>query len=136
METDYLRCSPSFFGARRYDGVIYTATGNEDEGTAQYGFAKLIFCFTMNVKGNIMPLAFVEGMTVPRTRNDSDKELGLYRVHSKGRDKPMVIPLRSLKRGALLYEDPEKPLDYYVVDAVDQDMFVRVERIFSAWQGS
>jgi len=42
----------------------------------------------------------------------------------------MIIPLESIVRGALLVEDTNTPGDFFVVDTVDGDMFLRIASLF------
>lgn len=132
METDYLRCSPSFFGKPRYDGVVYLVDGQDGTPQAQYGFGLLMFVFVLDVRGvGAVPFAMIEHMTVPNERRRMDKELGLCRVRSQGRQSSAVILAQSILRGALLYRVPEHTSDYYVIDTVDADMFLRMKDVFS-----
>lgn len=133
METDYLRCSPSFFGRERNDGVVYLLRDeNRQTGSkAQYGFGNLLFIFTLKVKGEgDVPFALIENMSPVATRRRMDKELGLCRVRSDGRRRPSVILAQSILRGALLYRVPDHASDYYVIDSIDADMFLRMQQIF------
>ena len=126
---DYLRCNPSFFGAPRYDGVIIHKAGGRGV-PAQYIFAQLIFVFSIVIGEHTYPLALVHPMTQKPARR-LDQDLSLYRVRAKLRTEAVFVPVRSIVRGALLYPVPQKAREYYVVDTVDADMFVRVQKIFS-----
>ena len=131
LETDYLRCSPSFFGRPRYDGVFYLLDGTDGGPDAKYGFGILIFVFTLEIQGEgKVPFAMIEDMLPPTQRRRMDEELGLCRVRSKGRTRTSIILAESIIRGALLYRVPDRPSDYYVVDTVDADMFIRMKPVF------
>lgn len=42
-----------------------------------------------------------------------------------------ILPLESIVCGALLVEDPDIQGDYFVVDTMDGDMFLRMGSVFS-----
>lgn len=120
-ETDYLRCNPKFHGNPRYDGVIIN-TGQK------VIFAKLVFIFEYSFEGITEPLALVwplDAPTGPRSRKD--KELGLIRVRAVPRVDCEFIPVQSIIRGAMLVDDPDAADEFFVVDVVDTDMFMRMK---------
>jgi hypothetical protein len=41
-----------------------------------------------------------------------------------------VIPLTCIIRGAVLVEDIKHKDDYFVIDTVDEDMFLRVKKMY------
>ncbi|KAH7916839.1 hypothetical protein BV22DRAFT_1027342, partial [Leucogyrophana mollusca] len=57
----------------------------------------------------------------------TDKELGLTRVRAKPRTLSKIVTLRSFVRGALLAPDVNHPGDFFVVDSIDTDMFIRMK---------
>ena len=119
--TDYLRCNPNFYGKARYDFVIVdTAPG--------IIFAQLLSMFLCVVDNKVYPLALIHpydaGIQGPRRRKD--KELELLRVRVKPRVEAEFISLHSVIRGALLIQDFDSDSDYFVVDTVDTDMFLRL----------
>jgi hypothetical protein len=72
--TDYLRCSPMFYGHPRYDCVIVqTVVGPI--------FAKLLFIFTQEIGEAVYPIALIQpydAPTGPRLHKDTD--LNFYRA--------------------------------------------------------
>ena len=61
-----------------------------------------------------------------------DRDLGLYPLRIRDRSQCRIIPLRSVKRGAVLYKDsdPKRPKHYFVVDIIDSDMFLRLTEMY------
>ena len=140
LDTDLLRCSPSFQGQERYDAVIISRQGPQG---GSYEFARLHLAFICQIQdqryalGLIWPMAIISpSTTTARGQNasnvltdaDIDRALSLCRV--RARKGPEIVPLRSITRGALLYKDPAKTHDYIAVDVVDSDMFLRLKELF------
>lgn len=59
-----------------------------------------------------------------------DRDLALCRVKERSRVDSIIIPLRSVDRGALLVSDSSRPRDRLVIDALDGDMFLRCIDLF------
>ncbi|KAG1864594.1 hypothetical protein C8R48DRAFT_747876 [Suillus tomentosus] len=109
--TDYLRCSPMFHNAPRYDSVIIRTK----DGII---FGRLIFIFTCLVEGTSHPMALIQPCDAPiQHRPSKDRLLGLCEF----------IFTESIIRGALLLEDRSQPGDFLVVDSIDTDMFLRMK---------
>jgi hypothetical protein len=123
--TDYLRCNPEFYGKPRYDCIaINTANG--------YIFAQLIFMFSCEVDRKKYPIALVQPFDAPiPNRSRKDKDLGLCRVRERPCAQSEFVLVSTIVRGALLAEDPENVGDWFVVDLVDTDMFLRLKKIFN-----
>jgi len=124
LHTDYLRCSPQFFGTPRFDCVFIQMT---DEKVI---LGRLLFLFECPVGSHTFPgpLALVhpfDAATGVRLRKD--KDLGLFRVRARPRAEAQFIPLRSVIRGALLVQDGH--FDFLVVDTVNSDMFLQVKKM-------
>ncbi|EKM49412.1 uncharacterized protein PHACADRAFT_33470 [Phanerochaete carnosa HHB-10118-sp] len=123
--TDYLRCNPNFYGHPRYDGVIL------DIGNDTVIFGKLLHAFICQIGQDLEPIALVWPLDAPvGVHLRKDKHLGLYCVHAKPRIQAEFFSLRPLVRGAVLVEDPDRYGDFFVMDVVDTDMFLRVKAIF------
>lgn len=60
----------------------------------------------------------------------AQRGLGLCRLKPYPRRNSVLIPLRSVIRGALIYENRSLPDDFYAVDTVDTDMFLRCRTLF------
>ncbi|KAK0471836.1 hypothetical protein IW261DRAFT_1571498 [Armillaria novae-zelandiae] len=126
--TDILQCSPNFHSCPRYDFVLLKT----DQGPM---FAQLVLVFECVVHGMTYPLMLVRpfGEAVgPMSQKDHD--LGFYRVRTKIESNPFIISIYSVIQGALLIEDvtnqggqPVK--DYFVVDTIDADMFLRMQKL-------
>ena len=121
--TDYLRCNPQFHGNERRDFVLI------DHPRLGHAFRQLVRLFTCKAGSHDYPLALVQ-MLGPNTRSTTtrriDKSLSIRRWHMRPRNQCEVIPLNIIVRGALLLEDPEYKGDYFVIDTVDSDMYLRV----------
>ena len=89
--------------------------------------------FTCRVSGQDCRLALVLPLkkSVRSTTRDDDKALSIHRWQAQDRDKCRVIPLDSIIRGAVLVKDPAHTKDYFVIDVLDGDMYLRVKGLAS-----
>lgn len=93
-------------------------------------FARLIFMFGCSIGETNLSLALIHPYDVGiGVRNKHDADLGLWRVRAKPRSSPEFISVRSIIRGAALASDPGRQGDYFVIDTVDADMFLRVKSL-------
>jgi hypothetical protein len=125
IKTDYLRCSPEFSGRPRYDFII----ADRPQGRI---FAQLVFVFICQVNGRDYHLALVQPLekhSRPATRR-VDKNLSIYRWHIRARNRCEVIPLDHIVRGAVLVADTNYKGDFFVIDTLDEDMFLRVKNMY------
>lgn len=124
IKTDYLRCNPMFSGRPRYDFVIVDRPGG-------LVFAQLAFVFVCRVGGHDYHLALVQSLEKKSRSNMKiiDKNLSISRWHIRPRDRCEVIPLNYIVRGAVLVEDAQYSGDYFVIDTLDEDMFLRVHKM-------
>ena len=113
-----------FSGRLRYDFVI----ANLQQGPA---FVQLVFVFTCRVSGQDYRLALVQqlGKASRANTNTVDKKLSIRRLQIRARTRCEVIPLDCIVRGAVLVKDPEYSMDYFVMDTLDEDMFLRVKQL-------
>ena len=117
--TNILRCNKLFYGHPRYDHIL-VATKDK------HFFAQLlrIFCFQTDTCSHSVALVRTYGQPGGSHRR-KDRDLGLYRV--RVRSSPYkIIPIESIVRGAVLVQDADNPDDYFVVDTIDGDMFLRM----------
>ena len=125
IRTDYLRCNPKFHGNPRYDFVIVDLP----RGRA---FARLVCIFVCRVGRHDYRLALIQALD-KSTRQPTkaiDKELSIFRWHIRARSRCEVVPLDSIVRGAVLLEDNKNSGDYFVIDTLDGDMFLRLKQKF------
>ncbi|KAG1731038.1 hypothetical protein EDD22DRAFT_1014271, partial [Suillus occidentalis] len=121
LHTDYLRCSPKFFNAARFDCVFI-------QTEAKVIFGRLLFLFECIVGDITLSLALIHPFDAPTgVRLRKDKHLNIYRVRARPRAQAEFFSVRSIIRGALLVLDGST--DYLVVDTVDSDMFIRVKEL-------
>lgn len=74
-------------------------------------------------------LAYVElYCRPPGSLRRKDKDLGLYRLQLKAK-KHKIISLESIVRGAVLVPESKNSVEYFVVDTVDADMFLRMKSL-------
>lgn len=93
-------------------------------------FARLIFLFRCSIGEIVLSFALIHPYDVAighRRRQDID--LGLYRVRAKPRASPELISVESIIRGAVLASDPATAGDYFVVDTIDTDIFLRMKSL-------
>ena len=124
IKTDYLRCNPKFNKFPRYDFVIV----DFPQGRA---FAQLVFIFICWVNGRDYRLALTQPLEKKSRSNTRslDKSLSIYRWNIRAQSRCEVINLDSIVRGAVLVEDPRYKGDYFVIDTLDEDMFLRVKKM-------
>lgn len=117
--TDLLRCNESFHRQPRYDHVLVVTEGRPF-------FAQLLSLFEIqtNTRSHALALVRVYGRP-PGSIRRKDKDLGLYHVRVKS-SPYVIIPLESIVHGVLLVEDADIQGDYFVVDTVDGDIFLRM----------
>ena len=121
---DLLRCNESFFHQPRYDHILFMDRGG-------FFFAKLLSLFQFQAGTQSHSLALVQVYSRPPGNiRRKDRELGLYRVQVRS-NRYAIIALDSIGRGALLVEDANIQGDYFVVDTVDGDMFLRMPTLSS-----
>ena len=124
IRTDYLRCSPEFSGRPRYDFVILKLS----QGCV---LAELVFIFVCRVGGQEYCLALVQRLTKSSRGGvkEVDKKLSIYRWEIRPRTRCEVISVDSIVRGAVLVKDPKYKGDYFVIDTLDEDMFLRMKQL-------
>ena len=123
IKTDYVRCNPKFHGHPRYDFVIVDLP----RGLA---FARLACVFVCRIGTRDYRLALIQTLE-KSTRQPTkavDKELSILRWHIRTRSRCEVVPLDSIVRGAVLLEDKKCSGDYFVIDTLDGDMFLRLKK--------
>ena len=120
IKTDILRCNQSFHGRPRYDHVLVVT----EDG---HFFARILRLFQIDMGGQSHPVAYVKSYC-RRRAGRKDKDLSLYRVRVKANPYE-IISVQSIVRGALLVQDSDSLDDYFVVDTVDGDMFLRMQTL-------
>ncbi|KAG1763350.1 hypothetical protein EV702DRAFT_982923 [Suillus placidus] len=126
LATDYLRCSPSFHGHERRDCALIRT--QDKDGHDKYIFIKLLFMFKHTVGSHTLDLALVLPMDASPRRHLLDRDLRLTRLRARPAASSEFITLHSIIRGALLVPDFDNNGDYFLVDYVDTDMFLRIQR--------
>lgn len=124
VKTDYLRCNPKFSGHPRHDFVLV----QRQQGCI---FAQLVFVFICRVNKKDYHLALIQPLEKKSRTNTSrvDRGLSIHRWNIQARSRCEVIPLNSILRGALLVADVVYKGDYFVIDTLDEDMFLRVKNM-------
>jgi hypothetical protein len=117
--TDYLRCNESFHHHERYDHVLVA-----NEGGSFFARLLSLFQYQTDTQSHSLALVRVYGRP-PGSIRRKDRELGLHRVRVKN-TQYAIIDVESIVRGALLVEDADNQGDYFVVDTIDGDMFLRM----------
>lgn len=124
IKMDYLRCSPMFSGRPRYDFVIADRPGG-------LVFVRLVLVFVCRVGERDFHLALVQ-LLEKKSRAPTkiiDKNLSIIRWHIRPRNRCEVIPLNCIVCGAGLVADKGYSGDYFVIDMLDEDMFLRVNKM-------
>jgi len=106
----------------RYDFVIITTR------LQRLAFARLVFIFVCQVNGHNHQLALIQPLEKKSrpNANSVDRSLSIYRWHLRDRSRCEVIEVGCIVRGAVLVEDTKYSGDYFVIDTLDEDMFLRV----------
>ncbi|KAJ6451798.1 hypothetical protein C8R45DRAFT_1057103 [Mycena sanguinolenta] len=125
-QADLLRCNPCFHGRPRFDAVlVLTETGPI--------FAQLIYIFEVSANEKVYPFALVQPFDSPvGAISAKDKALKLFRVRAKPRHASEFIPVRSIIRGAVVVPDSKKSGDFFVMDVLEGDMFLRLRDMYRA----
>ncbi|KAG1834628.1 hypothetical protein DFJ58DRAFT_670597 [Suillus subalutaceus] len=126
LATDYLRCSPSFHGHKRRDCALIRT--QDKDGHDKYIFVKLLFVFKLTVCNRTLDLALVLPMDASPRQRLLDRDLRLTRLRAQPAALSEFVTLHSIIRGALLVPDFDNHGDYFLVDYVDTDMFLQVQR--------
>jgi hypothetical protein len=82
----------------------------------------------------VHPLALVQALDRhPRTGDvrNTDKKLSILRWNLRLRTRCEIVPVDSIVRGAVLIPDTKYAGDYFVVDTLDADMFLRARVMHS-----
>ena len=58
-----------------------------------------------------------------------DKHLNLFRVHTRPHLSSKFFSVESIVCGAVLVEDCTQPGDYLVIDTIDTDMFLCIQKM-------
>ncbi|KAG1898398.1 uncharacterized protein F5891DRAFT_955435, partial [Suillus fuscotomentosus] len=130
LTTDYLRCNPSFHGCEHcYCALIQTL---DKDGNDKNIFVQILFMFKFTVSNHTFELALVLSMDAPTgSRQSTDRDLGLTRLWARPLASLEFISLQSIIRSALLVPDYDNNGDFFLVDLVDTDMFLRAKSLRS-----
>ncbi|KAG2741161.1 hypothetical protein P692DRAFT_201727134 [Suillus brevipes Sb2] len=130
LATDYLRCNPSFHGCERRDCALIRTL--DKDGNDKNIFVRILFMFKFVVGNHTFELALVLPMDAPTgSRRSVDRDLRLTRLRARPPALSEFISLQSIIRGALLVPDPAHNGDFFLVDLVDTDMFLRAKTLRS-----
>ena len=123
--TNLLRCNESFHHQPQYDHVLITS---EDGG---FFFAQLLSLFQFQTDTQSHDLALIQVYSQPpgSTRR-KDRDLGLHRLRLKN-NPYTIVAVESIVRGALLVEDTTTQGDYFIVDTIDSDMYLRMSSLLT-----
>ncbi|KAJ8690115.1 hypothetical protein PTI98_011573 [Pleurotus ostreatus] len=128
QDTDLLRCNPKFQGAPRYDHVIIKTARPTTLGADIV--AQLLMVFSITVDEATYDIALVHPLDRPSgVRQQKDIDLQLLRLRGRPRKSAEFVFLSSIIRGALVVPDFIQQGDYFLVDTVDGDMFLRYRLI-------
>ncbi|KAJ6610879.1 hypothetical protein B0H10DRAFT_2165954 [Mycena sp. CBHHK59/15] len=123
-QADFLCCSPNFHRHPRFDGaLVLTANGNI--------FVQLIYVFEFTTNGKKYPFALVQPLDAPvGFITAKEKDLKLFRVRAKPRQASEFIPVRSIIHGAVLMPNSKKVGEFFVMDVLEGDMFLRLHDMY------
>ena len=75
-------------------------------------------------------MALVQPFTAITTLRKKDKDLRLHRLQTKPRETAIFVPARSIIHGAYIIPEGLKENTSLVVDVVDTDMFLRINKMY------
>ncbi|KAG2129743.1 hypothetical protein DEU56DRAFT_872433 [Suillus clintonianus] len=130
LATDYLRCNPSFHGKERRDYALIRT--QDKDGHDKNIFVQILYMFKHTVGSNTLDLALVlpmDALIGPLARRRMDRELRLTRLRARPTSSSEFITLHSIIRGALVVPNFTNKGDYFLVDYVDTDMFLRTRHL-------
>ncbi|KAG1879450.1 hypothetical protein C8R48DRAFT_668287 [Suillus tomentosus] len=112
-------CNPRFFNTLCFDWVFIRTQNGIILG-------RLVFLFQCTIGNDILSLALIHPFDAPTgPRPQQDKQLNLLRVCAQPRAKAKFFSVQLIIHGALLVQDSGgNPLDYFVVDTINTDMFL------------
>ncbi|KAG0692969.1 hypothetical protein DFH29DRAFT_985615 [Suillus ampliporus] len=119
LATDYLRCNLSFHGHERHDCALI-CTNDKDDNDKNI-FVRILLMFKHTVGSKVLDLALVLTM-------DARMDMRLTRLHARPPASSEFIMLHSIIRGVLVVPDFAIPGDYFLVNYVDTDIFLRSQR--------
>ncbi|KAI6038378.1 hypothetical protein EDC04DRAFT_2569997, partial [Pisolithus marmoratus] len=61
-----------------------------------------------------------------------DMHLNLWRVHEQPWESAEIFSVHSIIHGALLYLDHTRPGEHFVIDTINTDMFLHIQRMHKA----
>jgi hypothetical protein len=94
-------------------------------------FVQLIYVFQISLDGKTYPFALVKPLDAPVGRTTAkEKALKLFRVRARHRRESEFISVRSIIRGAVLAPDSKRQGDFFVMDVLEGDMFLRLRDMF------
>ena len=94
-------------------------------------FAQLILIFALSIGDTEYSLAYIQPLDRPTDPvENKDADLGLYRVGAQPRNKAEFISIHPIIRGAYIVPDLEKEAEFFVVDTIDGDMFLRLQEMY------
>lgn len=124
---DLLRCNPSFRNSTRHDCVLVNSLPRNY-------FARLLFVFTHTIdsagQSIDIPLALVLPFKELEPSCAADVELRLLRLKAKHRKEAIIIPAKSIIRGALILPAAGGKSEWLVFDVLDTDMFLRMQLMY------
>ena len=122
LNTDILHCKESFHGRQRYDHILVASENG-------HFFARILRLFQVFVGTQSHSFAYIKSYCRPSGQvRRKDKDLGLHRLRVKANPYE-IISVESIVCGALIVQDSDNPDDYFVVDTVDADMFLRMQTL-------
>ncbi|EGO04618.1 hypothetical protein SERLA73DRAFT_118586 [Serpula lacrymans var. lacrymans S7.3] len=95
-------------------------------------FARLIMLFICTIDQVDYLFALVQPYDAPvGRRQHKDKDLGLWRIWAKSCSDAEFVPLRSIVCGAAMAPDYKVSGNFFLIDTVDSDWFLRTKKMWS-----
>ncbi|KAG1851348.1 hypothetical protein DFJ58DRAFT_729007 [Suillus subalutaceus] len=131
LATDYLRCNPSFHRCEHCDCALIRTL--DKDGNNKNIFVRILFMFKFTVSNHALELTLVLPMDAPTgSRRSVDRDLGLTRLRARPLASSEFISLQYIICGASLVPDYDRDGDFFLVDLVDMDMFLRTKGLRSS----
>ncbi|KAI0684537.1 hypothetical protein BC835DRAFT_1292984 [Cytidiella melzeri] len=121
--TDRLYCrSTPDYNTERFDCALIHMSDTE------VMFCRLVRIFVYSTGEQKFALALIQPMATVARR--ADAALALCRLREKPRRESMVVPARSIIRGAVIVPDRQHDGEYTLMDGLDTDHFLRMMSLF------
>jgi len=123
--TDILQVNPHFHGSPCYNYVLIKIDA------LNCIFVQLLSIFTIECESKAYRMALILPMDRPTLllNQTRDCTLRLTHVHSRTRQGSIVVDAETIIRGALLTSEHDSPVEFFVLDMIDDDLWWQMKSV-------